>query len=66
MRTTGASNMCISINTSVCTNYVTYSDSYTLNWSSESAGEKVVYVYYKDNTDRVIASMNRSITLLAS
>ena len=66
MMTTGASKMCISTNTSVCTNYVTYSDSYTLNWSSESAGEKVVYVYYKDNTDRVIASMNRSITLLAS
>lgn len=61
-----AAQMCVSINTSVCTKYVDFSSNYTLDWSSEDAGEKVVYVYYKDVNGRIVASMNRSITLSAS
>lgn len=57
------SKMCISVNTSVCTNYVDYSDTYTLDWSSGSTGEKVVYVYYKDSNGKIVASMNRSVTI---
>ena len=55
--------MCISVNTSVCTNYISYSDIYTLDWSSEADGEKVVYVYFKDSNDEIVASMNRSIII---
>ncbi|MGN1028624.1 MAG: hypothetical protein ACI4P7_00870 [Bacilli bacterium] len=66
LMTVNATQMCISTNTSVCTNYVDFSTSYTLDWSNEAAGEKVVYVYYKNSFGIVVASMNRSITLLAS
>lgn len=61
-----ANKMCISTNTSVCTDYVDFATSYTLDWSSEEAGEKVVYVYYLDNTGRIVATIKRSITLSAS
>ena len=57
------SKMCISVNTSVCTDYVDYSTTYTLDWSSEADGEKIVYVYYKDSNGDIVASMNRSITI---
>lgn len=65
LMTVNATQMCISTNTSVCNNYVAYADSYTLDWSNETAGEKVVYVYYKDDTGNIIATMNKSITLLS-
>lgn len=61
-----AAQVCVSTNTSVCTKYVDFSSNYTLDWSNEDAGEKVVYVYYKDVTGRIVASMNRSVTLSAS
>ena len=57
------STMCISVNTSACTNYIEYSDTYTLDWSNEASGEKVVYVYYKDNNGNIVSSMSRSVTL---
>ena len=66
LMTVNATQMCISTNTSVCTNYVDFSTSYTLDWSNEAAGEKVVYVYYKNSFGIVVAVMNRSITLSAS
>lgn len=61
--TEDAATMCISVNTSACTNYIAFSDTYTLDWSSESDGEKVVYVYYKDSADDIIAAMSESIIL---
>ena len=57
------SKMCISVNTSVCTNYIDYSDTYTLDWSSEADGEKIVYVYYKDSNGKIVATMNRIVTI---
>lgn len=57
------STMCISVDTSVCTNYIDYSDTYTLDWSSETDGEKIVYVYYKDSNGDIVASMSKSITI---
>lgn len=62
--TVNASKMCISVDTSVCTNYIDFSDSYTLDFSNEESGEKVIYVYYKDDSGRVVASINRKVTLL--
>lgn len=58
-----AATMCISTSTSVCTNYVNFATSYILDWSNEAAGEKVVYVYYKNNAGDIIATMKQSVTL---
>ncbi len=58
-----AKKMCISIDTSVCDEYIDYSDKYELDLSKETKGEKLIYVYYKNDSDRVIASINRSITI---
>ena len=56
-------SMCISVDTSGCSNYIDFATSYTLDWSSEVDGEKVVYVYYKDSSGKIVSSMNRSIIL---
>ena len=55
--------MCISVNNSSCNNYIDFSNTYTLDWSSEEDGEKTVYVYYKDKKGNIIASMSKSIIL---
>ena len=57
------SKMCINTDSTGCSNYVDFSNSYTLDWSGLSEGKKVVYVYYKDSTGKIIASINRSIIL---
>ncbi len=57
------SQMCINVNSSGCSNYIEYNRNYTLDWSSEEDGEKIVYVYYKDSAGNIIASMNRKIIL---
>lgn len=57
------SKMCISVDTSSCTDYIDYSNNYSLNLSSESAGEKIIYVYYKDAYSKIIATMQRVITI---
>ena len=57
------SKMCINTDSTGCSNYVDFSNSYTLDWSGLSEGKKVVYVYYKDSNGKIIASMNRSIIL---
>lgn len=63
LMTFNAEKMCVSTDTSVCTNYVNFSDSYTLDWSGEDVGEKTVYVYYKDVKGKIVATLNRSIIL---
>ena len=57
------SQMCINTNSSGCSNYVPFASSYTLDWSSEEDGEKIVYVYYKNSEGNIIASMNRKVIL---
>ena len=57
------SKMCINTDSTGCSNYVDFSNDYTLDWSGLSDGKKVVYVYYKDSNGKIIASMNRSIIL---
>lgn len=64
LKAVNATKMCISIDTSVCTNYIDFTDTYKLDLSDESAGEKLIYVYYKDENDRVIATIYKTITLL--
>ena len=57
----GVSQMCIS-NTESCTNYESFAES--KEWTLSSGdGEKTVYVYYKDSSGNVIASISKSIIL---
>ena len=60
---TNVSKMCISVDSMACSNYINYSNSYNLDFSILSDGKKTVYVYYKDGSGKIVASMNRSIIL---
>ena len=55
--------MCVNVDSAGCSNYVTFANSYTLDWSGESDGEKVVYVYYKNSAGEIVASMNRKVII---
>ena len=55
--------MCVNVDSAGCSNYVTFANSYTLDWSGEADGEKVVYVYYKNSAGEIVASMNRRIII---
>lgn len=55
--------MCISVDSSACSNYIAFSSNYTIDWSSVDDGEKLVYVYYKNNSGVIVASMNKKIIL---
>lgn len=57
------STMCISVNTSVCTNYVNYNNNYILDLSGVEDGEHFIYVYYKDSNENIVASMNKSVII---
>ena len=59
----GVSQMCINTDSTGCSNYIDFASSYTLNWSGLAEGKKIVYVYYKDSSGKIVASMNRSIIL---
>ena len=59
----GVSQMCINTDSTGCSNYVDFASSYTLDWSGLADGKKIVYVYYKDSSGKIVASMNRSIIL---
>ncbi len=59
----GVSQMCINTDSTGCSNYVDFASSYTLDWSGLAEGKKIVYVYYKDSSGNIVASMNRSIIL---
>lgn len=55
------SKMCINTDSTGCSNYIDFATSYTLDWTGMSDGKKTVYVYYKDSSGSIVASMNRSI-----
>lgn len=59
----GVSQMCINTDSTGCSNYIDFATSYTLDWSGLTEGKKTVYVYYKDSSGNIVASMNRSIIL---
>ena len=58
-----ASQMCINLNSSGCSNYIDFSDSYVLDLSDAVTGNNIIYVYYKDGSGTVIATMQKTITL---
>jgi len=55
--------MCISLNNSKCTNYIDFSEKYTLDLTGEKDGEKVVYVSYKDKLGNIVATLKQTIIL---
>ena len=55
--------MCININSAVCTNYVPFASDYTLDIGNAFEGENVIYVYYKDVNGEVITAVNRKFSL---
>ena len=59
----GVSQMCINTDSTGCSNYIDFATSYTLDWSGLAEGKKTVYVYYKDSSGKIVASMNCSIIL---
>ena len=58
-----ALTMCISVDTSVCSDYIDFSNSYLLDWTNVEDGEKIVYVYYKDVDGKIVAAMRDSVIL---
>jgi hypothetical protein len=55
--------MCISVDSSVCTDYIDFASTYTLDLSDEADGEHLVYAYYKDASDNIVLSMSRKVII---
>lgn len=55
--------MCISVDTSECTDYIDYSNITYLDLSDKDDGEVTIYVFYKNNIGDIIASMNKKVII---
>lgn len=55
--------MCIALNSTVCTNYVPFQENYTLDISGLKNTDNVIYVYYKDNDGNIVAVIDRIFSL---
>ena len=58
----GVDKMCINVNSAVCTNYVDFKESFDLDIKGLN-GNNIVYVYYKDSNDNMVASIHREFSL---
>ena len=58
-----ANSMCISVDTSVCSDYIEFNEEYSLDFTNVSNEAKKIYVYYKDIDDKIIAAMSKSIMI---
>ena len=56
-----ASKVCININSTVCTNYVDIQDIYLLDINGISSSDNIIYAYFKDENDNIVATVNRKI-----
>jgi len=63
VRTNNVEKMCISVNTSECTDYVEFSDIHFLDLTGSSDGEVTIYVFYQNNIGDIIASMNKKVII---
>lgn len=52
--------MCINLNSTACTNYVPFQESYTLDLAGMKDDNNVIYVYYKDVNDKIIATIYKN------
>ena len=55
--------MCVSLNSAVCTNYVPFQNNYILDISKAVSGNNVIYVYYRDELEHVISIIDRKFYL---
>lgn len=60
MAAPSVTQMCVNVNSSGCSNYVDFDDTYALDSSSFKDGENIVYVYYKNSVGGLVASLNKS------
>lgn len=63
LRLPNVEKMCINVDSSGCSNYVAFSTKYSLDWTNIGDGKKNVYVYYKDASDQIVASMMQNIVV---
>ena len=59
------SEMCINLNSTVCTNYIPFQDVYTLDVGKAKDKDNIIYVYYKDNEGNVIHTFNKGFSLVS-
>ena len=55
--------VCVNLNSTVCTNYVPFQDSYTLDISKANDKDNIIYVYYKDSNDNIVATIHRNFNI---
>lgn len=60
MAAPSVTQMCVNVNSSGCSNYVEFDDTYLLDSSRFNDGENIVYVYYKNSVGGLVASLNKS------
>lgn len=61
-----ASKMCISVDTSVCDEYIDFSTSHMLEVSNVVDEKIAIYVYYRDDSGKVVATLHDSIDLIGA
>ena len=55
--------MCINLNSTVCTNYVPFEEEYVLDVSKAQEDKNTIYVYYKDEEGNIIHTLNKEFSL---
>ena len=55
--------MCVNINSTVCTNYVPFNEEYVLDVSKAQEERNVIYVYYKDGEGNIIHTLNKNFSV---
>ena len=55
--------MCVNLNSSVCTNYISFSENYRLDIGLANSGENTIYVYYQNSSGDIVASIRRTFNL---
>ena len=66
LKLVGSSNvstMCISVDTSECTDYESFSSIKFLDLSTFNDGTRTIYVYYKDSSGNIVSSMNKTVVI---
>lgn len=55
--------MCINLNSTVCTNYEQFQENYVLDVSRAKEDNNVIYVYYKDYDGNIVYTINKEFSL---
>ena len=55
--------MCVNLNSTVCTNYEQFQENYVLDVSKAKEDNNVIYVYYKDYDGNIVHTINKEFSL---